>query len=154
VTEYTDAERNITAATAAPFAYPAYDNYNVGHNDPTVLSDADLLAPQLLNVKVTLRSYYGLQAIRDELEDALADPNLVTPLEDLDEETACDLASRLYAVLDGPSKPWGVEGTTLSKVLHRKRPASIALHDRWVRACYLGTGGARRSRFGYSPLSP
>jgi hypothetical protein len=23
-------------------------------------------------------------------------------------------------------------------VLHRKRPESLALHDRWVQACYLG----------------
>jgi len=48
----------------------------------------------------------------------------------------------LYAVLDGlAAKPWGVEGTTLSKVLHRKRPQSLVLHDRWVRACYVGGDG-------------
>lgn len=47
----------------------------------------------------------------------------------------------LYGVLDDPKeRPWGVGGTTLSKVLHRKRPQSVVLHDRWVRACYVGDG--------------
>ena len=47
----------------------------------------------------------------------------------------------LYDVLDDPTtRPWGVGGTTLSKVLHRKRPHSVVLHDRWVHACYVGDG--------------
>jgi Family of unknown function (DUF6308) len=52
------------------------------------------------------------------------------------------LSATPYAYpLDNPdTKPWGVNATTLSKVLHRKRPASIALHDTWVQACYLGDG--------------
>lgn len=28
----------------------------------------------------------------------------------------------------------GIGGTTLSKVLHRKRPQSVPLHDMWVRS--------------------
>ncbi len=44
----------------------------------------------------------------------------------------------LYSVLDGDSSPVGVRGTMLSKILHRKRPQSVVLHDRWVRACYVG----------------
>jgi len=52
------------------------------------------------------------------------------------------MVAPLYAVLDDPkTKPWGVEGTTLSKVLHRKAPRSMVLHDRWVRACYVGADG-------------
>ena len=34
-----------------------------------------------------------------------------------------------------------MKATTLSKVLHRKRPNSIVLHDKWVNACYVGTDG-------------
>ena len=44
----------------------------------------------------------------------------------------------LYDVLD-EKEMWNVQATTLSKVLHRKRPASVVLHDKWVRNCYLGT---------------
>ena len=45
----------------------------------------------------------------------------------------------LYEVLDDPTaRPWGVGGTTRSKVLHRKPSQSVVLHDRWVRACYVG----------------
>ena len=64
----------------------------------------------------------------------------------------------MYSLLDDPhTKPWGISGTTLSKVLHRKRPESLALHDRWVQACYLGEGApvprARsRSWAGYMTL--
>ena len=45
----------------------------------------------------------------------------------------------LYEVLDETPRPHGVLHTTLSKILHRKRRQSIVLHDRWIRACYLGT---------------
>lgn len=31
----------------------------------------------------------------------------------------------------------GIRGTTLSKVLHRKRPALIPLHDKFVRNAYI-----------------
>jgi hypothetical protein len=34
-----------------------------------------------------------------------------------------------------------VNATTLSKVLHRKRPQSLVLHDKWVNACYVGGDG-------------
>ena len=48
----------------------------------------------------------------------------------------------LYTLLDDPQrKPWNVLGTTLSKVLHRKRPQSVVLHDKWVNACYVGDQG-------------
>jgi hypothetical protein len=29
----------------------------------------------------------------------------------------------------------------LSKILHRKAPQSLVLHDRWVWACYVGDSG-------------
>lgn len=127
---------------AQPYAYPAYDLYQPDDNPPDRLTDADLLAPGLLNVPVKIRSFYGLQRIRPELEKALAHPGLDTPLTEADPDTIADTVGPLYEVLDDPdTKPWGVEGTTLSKILHRKRPRTLVLHDKWVRACYVGTTG-------------
>ena len=67
-------------------------------------------------------------------------PVLEKPLADMEEPEELRRAVRaLYEVLDDPTtRPWGVGGTTLSKVLHRKRPHSVVLHDRWVHACYVG----------------
>lgn len=138
VTAYTDAERNTVSPT--PFAYPAYDLYNASDNDPGVLTDADLLAPGLLNVSVKIRTYYGLQGMRGFLEPLLQHPELATPLADLTDERIAFHVGGLYSVLDAKPRPSGVRGTLLSKVLHRKRPASLALHDAWVQACYLGEG--------------
>lgn len=140
VRAYTD-PGNITSEQ--PYAYPAYDRYDSGSNERHRLNDADLLAPVLLNVRMSVRSFYGLQAIREQLEDRLADPDLAAPLEQVnDKGRIVAMVTPLYAVLDDPkTKPWGVGGTTLSKVLHRKAPHSLVLHDPWVRASYMGAGG-------------
>ncbi len=136
---YTNAHENLTSAE--PYAYPAYDQYNAVYNSATVLHDADFLAPTLLNVSVGIRSFYGLQRLRDRLQRLLEPNDLARPLAELADDRIADLVGSLYAVLDDPgTKPWGVNGTTLSKVLHRKRPTSLALHDKWVRVCYLGPG--------------
>ena len=70
VREYTDTEINRTSRD--PYAYPAYDRFNGGSNQPHKLTDADLLAPTLLNVPVKIRSFYALQATRTRQERALA----------------------------------------------------------------------------------
>jgi Family of unknown function (DUF6308) len=139
VTKYTAAE-NVSAKR--PYAYPAYDLYEGGRNDPWHLSDADFLAPVLLNVPMKIRSYYGLQKIRTALEAGLANEDLALPLADIDDPVrVAAMVKPLYAVLDDPQrKPWNVKVTTLSKVLHRKRPESLVLHDTWVQACYFGSG--------------
>jgi len=75
VHEYTDVERILTAS--APYAYPAYDTYDdAANNDPLSLTDADLLAPVLLNVRLSVRSYYRLQRIRSRLETGLRNSRL------------------------------------------------------------------------------
>lgn len=81
VAEYTSPER---AKSSNPFSYPAYDDFEKGHNEPTRLSDADLLTPGLLNVPVKVRSYYGLLRIRDRLQLALANDDLAVPLQEID----------------------------------------------------------------------
>lgn len=123
------------------FAYPAYDCYDAERSEPTQLTDADLLAPGLLNVPVKIRSYYDLQAVRSHLEGALANEDLALPLADIDgSDRVARMIEPLYSILDGPRRPWNVGATTLSKILHRKRPESVVLHDRWVNACYVGEG--------------
>jgi hypothetical protein len=138
IREYTDASSNVVSD--APYAFPAYDNFDAGTSEPNRLTDGDLLAPGLLNVPVKIRSFYGLQRVRGQLEEALAHPVLAEPLASVkDPEDLRPVVCALYEVLDDPKlRPWGVGGTTLSKVLHRKRPQSVVLHDQWVRACYVG----------------
>lgn len=140
VRDYTNEARNVVSER--PYAFPAYDRYDGGSTEPDRLTDGDLLAPGLLNVPLKIRSFYGLQRVRDRLEEALRDPVLERPLADVaDPEAYRPAVQALYEVLDDPAtRPWGVGGTTLSKVLHRKRPHSVVLHDRWVRACYVGDG--------------
>jgi hypothetical protein len=141
VRDYTDAERNT--ARPNPYAYPAYDEYERENNDPRRLTDADLLAPVLLNVGLSIRAFYGLQRIRGTLEKGLANEDLRRPLAEIDNpERVAGMVKPLYGVLDNSqTKPWGVKGTTLSKILHRKAPQSLVLHDKWVRACYVGDNG-------------
>jgi Family of unknown function (DUF6308) len=77
--------------------------------------------------------------LRPELEKALANEDLQVPLRELhDPDRVAAVVRPLYQVLDGTTAPSGVKGTTLSKILHRKRPQTLVLHDTWVRACYVG----------------
>jgi hypothetical protein len=147
VREYTS-EANTSASH--PYAYPAYDQYESGRNNPFALTDADLLAPGLLNVPVKIRSYYGLQRIRPALEAALSNEDLGLALGEIEDPARISaMVGPLYAVLDDrETKPWHVNGTTLSKILHRKRPESLVLHDKWVRRCYLGPRGPVPQRKG------
>lgn len=134
---YTDAGRNRTSDR--PYAYPAYDCYDGGTREPARLTDGDLLAPLLLNVPVKIKSFYALQRIRPQLEDALRLPVLGQPLADIEDTLDLEAAVRaMYGLLETTIPGTGVKATTLSKVLHRKRPDSMVLHDRWVRACYVG----------------
>lgn len=148
VAAYTDVGKNQSGVSG--YAFPAYDRFDGGPGDPARLTDGDLLAPTLLNVKVKIRSFYGLEAVRTTLENALSDEALATPLAEQTEDEVRRTVPALYAVLDGEHRPWGIKGTKLSKVMHRKRPEAVVLHDRWVQACYLGDGapvpGARSRR--------
>ncbi len=140
---YLNQELNETAKK--PFAYPAYDHYEPGAVDANEISDGDLLAPMLLNVKVSVRSLYALQAVRSKMEAALEKVKPETELAHARDDEVRALVGPLYAVLDPEmSRPSGVKATTLSKIYHRKRPKFALLHDRWVRACYVGSGAPVR----------
>lgn len=142
VLEYTDASRN--RISDSPYAFPAYDGFDGGSDRPDKLTDGDLLAPTLLNVPVKIRSFYALQAARPKLERALGNDLLARDLASLSDDEVRESVAPLYDILD-EEPMWNVQATTLSKVLHRKRPASIVLHDRWVRECYLGTPSVLRA---------
>lgn len=135
---YTDAESNETSST--PYAFPAYDTYEEATNDPNRLSDADLLAPVLLNVGISVRSFYALRRVRAHLEDSLMAIPPGMALVDATPDQVAEWVEPLYAVLDSNQRPSGIQSIKLSKILHRKRPEFLVLHDKWVRACYWGDG--------------
>lgn len=132
------------AGRQAPVRLPGLDT----GSDADRLNDGDLLAPTLLNAPPSVSAFYQFQKMKDPLQQALADhPD--APLVDLDDSTVSAKLHALYSVLDENRKrsgPRGQSGTTLSKILHRKHPESLPLHDRWVRLCYLGTKDVPRAR--------
>ena len=116
------------------WAYPSYDAYEADRAAGP-LTDADFLAPLLLNVnQLKIRTYEALQQVRNTLDEVLT--RIPGDL-DLAEATPHDLLllGKLFAVLDDPGI-WGAQGTVLAKVLHRKRPRFVPLYDEQVRAVY------------------
>jgi hypothetical protein len=122
------------------FGYPSYDGYET-NNEPDRLCDGDFLAPALLNVNVKIPSFADLQAMRHELEAVLVVIPSTMDLADA-EMDVCQLVGNLYAILDPERRPRNVLGTTLAKVLHRKKPAIVPLYDRNVEKVYLESDGA------------
>ncbi|WEV78809.1 DUF6308 family protein [Janibacter cremeus] len=124
-----------------PYAYWAYDALDTGAGQDK-FNDGDLLVPLLLNAAPTVAAFYRLRAMAPDLEIALeAFPD--RPIVDLSNSDIEARVAPLYAVLDEDHRHFrghGVQGTTLSKVLHRKRPHSLPLHDKWVHRCYVGSG--------------
>ena len=116
-----------------PFAYPWYDAYDTGV-PATVLADADLLAPLLLNAAPDLAAYRTLQQWRPALEAGLRDVDEVAQQGRPDDAPGGgwpeldDAIATLYQPLD-EGLTAHVAGTTLSKVLHRKMPEHIPLYD-------------------------
>lgn len=138
--DYTNGEANRTRSN--PYSFPAYDDYNPESATSNKVTDADLLAPVLLNVGIKVRSFYALQKLKDILGGLLEKEELRLPLIEIPEEHVGTLVAPLYALLDAPeTAPWGIGGTKFSKILHRKRPHSLVLHDKWVRECYVGEAG-------------
>jgi hypothetical protein len=118
----------------AGWAYPSYDGFDAEHATGP-LTDADFLAPILLNVnQLKIRTYEALQAQRQPLDEVLAHipPDLDLAVANADE---LNRLGSLFGVLDGEGIH-GAQGTVLAKVLHRKRPHFIPLYDERVRAVY------------------
>jgi hypothetical protein len=122
------------------FGYPAYDSFG-SEGGPWQISDADLVAPVLLNAEMNSRTFYALEGIRDHLENWL----IGVPLDArLIEAGPAELAQlgELFSVLDSDNLPVDARGSLLAKVMHRKRPAFIPLYDRFVDYCYRGAENA------------
>lgn len=118
----------------AAWAYPAYDGY-LSEDAIGPLTDADLLAPVLLNVShLSVATFYRLQDETPRLQELL---DQLSPDLSLVDATAHDLEliGALFEGIDA-GRLKGAKATTLSKILHRKRPALIPLQDAQVRRCY------------------
>ncbi len=136
--KYFDADRNRSARR--PFAYPAYDQLQTG-TGPDELNDSDLLAPGMLNASISVAGLYTLQRICPRLEAALRrTPAAVTLSAAVDDGSLRSRMKSFFGVLDEQDLPH-IRLTTLTKVLHRKRPNFLPIHDQFVKTCYLGDNG-------------
>jgi len=118
------------------WAYPAYDTYRGGAGE---LSGPDLLAPILLNVsRISVRTYDELHAGLTVINERFSVPALEHTLAEGGPDTL-DALVNLFELLDDPGYH-GVRLTTFTKILHRKRPATIPLYDEHIRRCYQEIG--------------
>ncbi len=127
-----------------PYGYPAYDSYDTGGTGTLV--EADLLAPALLNVRVSIAAFESLKTMVSVLNEQLS---TISPEASLLSSAQTEIVGQLYAPLDSRPRPHGVKGTTLSKVLHRKRPDLVPLFDREVRKCFTDKHGRTAARVPY-----
>lgn len=120
-------------------AFPAYDGYPGADTD--AVGPQDLLAVALLNVSnKPLKVYYGLEGQMELLNERLKNPELEGSLRGASQGTREAIAD-LFDVLE--ERPAGnVRLTTLSKVLHRKRPELLPLFDGKIAHCYTDCAGA------------
>ncbi|MTD12649.1 hypothetical protein GIS00_01650 [Nakamurella sp. YIM 132087] len=116
------------------FAYPAYDAF-ASSGGPWRISDADLVAPVLLNAEMNSRVFYALEALRPHMEDWLRHIPVDARLVEAGEPELAQLGE-LFAVLDGGDIPLKARGAILAKVMHRKRPSFVPLYDRFIDHCY------------------
>ncbi len=122
------------------FGYPAYDSFG-SEGGPWRVSDADLVAPVLLNAEMNSRTFYALEGIREHLERWLIGVPLDARLAEAG-KAELDQLGELFSVLDSDDLPVKARGSILAKVMHRKRPAFIPLYDRFVDYCYRGVENA------------
>lgn len=122
------------------FGYPAYDSFG-SEGGPWRISDADLVAPVLLNAEMNSRTFYALEGIREHLETWLVGVPLDARLVEAGPAELAQLGE-LFSVLDSNDLPVKARGSILAKVMHRKRPAFIPLYDRFVDYCYRGVDNA------------
>ena len=102
---------------------------NPVEHDQTFLAIFDVLAWNDEHGRVELRHLHLILP----LESA----NLLFPQPriDLEERHACEVIGQLFSGID-EQRLYGASGTTLAKILHRKRPALIPLYDSQVGSCY------------------
>lgn len=120
-------------------AYPAYDGYPGSPGD--LVGAQDLLAVVLLNVANNpVPVYYGLESLTPSINERLQDSAVIGDLAVAGSDTL-DAIVRLFGVIETTPTKY-VQLTTLTKVLHRKRPRLIPLFDANIRYCYSECAGA------------
>lgn len=120
-------------------AYPAYDDYPGSPGER--VGKQDLLAIALLNVSnKPLPVYYGLEVLLPLLNERLNVLALEEDLVSAGPETIERIVHLLNVIEERPTKH--VKLTTLSKVLHRKRPALLPLFDDNIAYCYSECPGS------------
>lgn len=124
---------------AGTYAYPFYDGFRT-NDDPDVLCDGDLLAPVLLNVSMKIVSFGDLKTVSGIIEEALGQLPKDLDLTDAGDDVLPQIGA-CFAALDSDKKPRNVQGTTLAKILHRKRPQLLPIYDRNVWNVYVGGDG-------------
>jgi hypothetical protein len=122
---------------AGMWSYPAYDGYETATNGK--VGDADLLAVVLLNAgRRPIPAYYGLKEMLPEINEHIVDEKLTGSLAEAEGDTIEAIVD-LYNLVNTAGAPQ-VRLTTLSKVLHRKKPDLLPLFDRNIRRCYVYRG--------------
>lgn len=132
------------AAAGHRFGYPAYDAFDGGAGSYRI-GDGDLLTPVLLNVPVSVKTFYALADLRPRLNDWLLRVPPDARLLDAG-PPELELLGDLFGILDGERRRPHIRGSVLAKVMHRKRPGFVPLYDRHVDHCYRGADGAPITR--------
>lgn len=122
-------------ADDAIFAYSAHNQYP-GSGTPHI-DVQHLFAPTLLSVPMrNLRTYHSLVDVLPSLNETLKhlDAEIGLPSEEsslisVDENGLEAAAAAAFAIPDN-NRPYGVQLTTLSKILHHKRPGILPIWDR------------------------
>lgn len=138
------AEEVVNAYTS-PNAHFAFATYDVQIDTHSPLAPADVLMANLLSLKLGWQEVVPLfaegdgpaQELRQKLDTALAELAGTKPFEDFDsieelERSVASLAAANAATKVVPK--W--TPTTVSKVLHRRRPHIVPLNDSYVRRFY------------------
>ncbi|WGZ80124.1 MULTISPECIES: DUF6308 family protein [unclassified Arthrobacter] len=136
----------VVKAYTAPAAHFAFATYDVQTDIRSPLAPSDVLMANLLSLKLGWQEVVPLfsegdgaaQELRQKLDVALSELAETKPFEDFDsieelERSVASLAVANAATTDVPQ--W--TPTTVSKVLHRRRPQIVPLNDSYVRRFYV-----------------
>lgn len=137
--------KEVLKAYTAPKAHFAFTTYDVQTDIRSPLAPADVLMANLLSLRLGWQEVVPLfaegdgpaQKLRQKLDAALSELADTKPFEDFEsieelESSVASLAAANSATTDVPQ--W--TPTTVSKVLHRRRPQIVPLNDSYVRRFY------------------
>ena len=135
----------VVKAYVLPTAHFAFATYDVQTDTLSPLAPADVLMANLLSLRLGWQEVVPLfaeghgpaQELRQKLDIALTELSETKPFEDIDsieelERSVASLSAANAATKDVPQ--W--TPTTVSKVLHRRRPHIVPLNDSYVRKFY------------------